>query len=297
MDMTGNKKMPQSLCFFVVLDPTRDSQPALQRALQLARSCERAVIHAFACHWLDESQMGAYHSRHEAKQQDQKQLQRWADEQLSEARQQGLPVELELYWNADWHRGVLDAAAKANADLILKSTFPHSTGQRLLHKTSDYTLIRRAHCPVLLVHEGNDREYQTAVAALDLSGDKAHNQLNGAILLAAHTLSQQTPLTLHVVTALDEGPIVPLEPGWVPIEQTEPNRAELAERFQVSEQQIHIGYGSPKAVLADAVTELEADLLVIGSLARKGISGALLGNTAERVVDSISCDLLIVNAD
>ena len=35
--------------------------------------------------------------------------------------------------------------------------------------------------------------------------------------------------------------------------------------------------------------------VVIGSLARRGISGKLIGNTAEKLLDIVVADLLIVN--
>lgn len=43
--------------------------------------------------------------------------------------------------------------------------------------------------------------------------------------------------------------------------------------------------------------ENRVDLLVMGSVARTGISGLLIGNTAERVVGKIGCSLLAVKPD
>jgi nucleotide-binding universal stress UspA family protein len=41
--------------------------------------------------------------------------------------------------------------------------------------------------------------------------------------------------------------------------------------------------------------ETDPAIVVIGSLARRGINGKLIGNTAEKLLDIVVADLLIVN--
>ena len=47
-------------------------------------------------------------------------------------------------------------------------------------------------------------------------------------------------------------------------------------------------------VSRDQVDALGVDLIVMGTVARSGISGALMGNTAESVLDRIGCAVLAV---
>ena len=50
--------------------------------------------------------------------------------------------------------------------------------------------------------------------------------------------------------------------------------------------------GTPEKVIASAATELGADILVIASLANG--EKPLLGNTAQRVIDEIDIDVLVL---
>ena len=50
-------------------------------------------------------------------------------------------------------------------------------------------------------------------------------------------------------------------------------------------------------VIADAIEEHDVDLLVMGTIARGGIPGFLLGNTAERLFSQINCSVLAIKPD
>lgn len=67
-----------------------------------------------------------------------------------------------------------------------------------------------------------------------------------------------------------------------------------AKKYNINDDHIHITEGDPDDVVEIMAKEIEADLVVIGSVAREGLSGVLLGNTAERIVDRVSCDVLVI---
>jgi universal stress protein E len=52
--------------------------------------------------------------------------------------------------------------------------------------------------------------------------------------------------------------------------------------------------GETREVLVDAVDKLRADVVVIGAVSRGALKRLALGSTAERVLDFVPCDLLIV---
>jgi universal stress protein E len=54
----------------------------------------------------------------------------------------------------------------------------------------------------------------------------------------------------------------------------------------------HLSWGTPWREINRLVQEVHAELLVIGSIGRSGISGMLLGNTAERLLGSCSSSVL-----
>lgn len=50
-------------------------------------------------------------------------------------------------------------------------------------------------------------------------------------------------------------------------------------------------------MLPEIAEQLDAELILLGSLGRTGWSAALIGNTAEQVVDGLHCDLLVLKPD
>lgn len=52
--------------------------------------------------------------------------------------------------------------------------------------------------------------------------------------------------------------------------------------------------GEPEDVIPEFVVAEGIDLVVMGSVARRGIPGFLIGNTAERVLDRLPCSVLVV---
>ncbi|GAB7012409.1 universal stress protein [Halolamina salina] len=58
----------------------------------------------------------------------------------------------------------------------------------------------------------------------------------------------------------------------------------------------HVRAGQPALAIRDAIDELGADLVVMGSHGRSGISRALLGSVAEKVLRKTKIPVLVVDA-
>jgi nucleotide-binding universal stress UspA family protein len=56
----------------------------------------------------------------------------------------------------------------------------------------------------------------------------------------------------------------------------------------------HLPMGSAKKVIPPLAAELRADLIVMGTVARTGISGVIIGNTAETILDQLTCSVLAI---
>ena len=56
----------------------------------------------------------------------------------------------------------------------------------------------------------------------------------------------------------------------------------------------HLGEGPARELIPRVAHEFEAALTVLGTVARQGVAGALLGNTAEAVLDRLDGDLLVL---
>jgi nucleotide-binding universal stress UspA family protein len=51
-------------------------------------------------------------------------------------------------------------------------------------------------------------------------------------------------------------------------------------------------HGDPMVVIPHLVRELDADILTVGTTSRKGIAGLLFGNTAEEILNRVSCSVV-----
>ena len=58
--------------------------------------------------------------------------------------------------------------------------------------------------------------------------------------------------------------------------------------------QVHIMKGEPHKVIPNLAQEMKADLVVMGTVARTGIPGLIMGNTAETILNNIGCSVLAV---
>ena len=75
--------------------------------------------------------------------------------------------------------------------------------------------------------------------------------------------------------------------------------ARLARSFEgrLDEKKIVLQRGEPEAVIPEFVVAEGIDVLVMGTVARSGIPGLLIGNTAERVLRRLPCSVLTVKPD
>ena len=69
------------------------------------------------------------------------------------------------------------------------------------------------------------------------------------------------------------------------------------EDSQAVEPRTHLLKGSPSAIIPNLARTLRVDLIVMGTVARTGIPGLIIGNTAESILRDIDCSLLAVKPE
>jgi universal stress protein E len=70
-----------------------------------------------------------------------------------------------------------------------------------------------------------------------------------------------------------------------------------AVRHHISAEYCHVDMGLPEDVIPKYAEQLDAELVVLGTVGRNGISAALIGNTAEHVIDKLNCDVLAIKPE
>jgi universal stress protein E len=258
----------------VILDPTREEQPAYDRGLQSAHMTG-ARLHLYGC--LGTTQ------QEEASPGNTRRFQALIERSIEKARQEGIECTGELEWAGDWRRQAVAAAARCSASMIFKTYTPHSDVQRQIRTTYDWTLLRLAPCPVLLVKNRHDWKHRRVVAAIYPDAtDEAHQKLNHQIISFAQRFSDAYGSEAHVVVAYQDRNRVP-------------DVAALAETCGVGEAFVHVGEGAPADVIRETARAIDADLILIGTVGRAGIHGTIVGNTSERLLDHTESDVLVLN--
>lgn len=181
-------------------------------------------------------------------------------------------------------------------------------------------LVRKCPCPVWLVHEAQSRNYKTVMAAVDVNYHFSHDentmrrQLNEDVLKSAAEVALLENASLHVVHIYEALPEHMVRDGLMRVnrELMDSALADIKhERGQALEQlvaslhndfdkkslaylkpQTHLVEGNPSAAICRTVEQLKADVVVMGTVARTGIPGILMGNTAEDTIQNLDCTLL-----
>jgi len=263
---------------FVVFDPTRSNQPALERAATIAAEVP-VNLHVFACIFLplDKDVDKAEEVKELIAQQ-----QATLNSAVAPLIDKGIAVTTEVEWEKDWYQAVVRASIRNGADAVLKSSYPHTARQRILNRTSDWTLIRECLCPVLLVKETETSGNRRILAAVDIRAEKgSYEKLNQQIIEFSHRIMDGTNAEVHFINAFQEMKAVP-------------DRNALIENCGVSSDRIHIQIGNPDDVIVARARDLDASLVVVGNSARSGASAMISGNTVEKVLDKLDCDVLSI---
>jgi universal stress protein E len=259
---------------FVIVDPTTGEQPAFERAL-LSAKMTGTRLHLYAC--LTPEVMGNDNDIEERRIKDLLHafLQRCLDV--------GVEAVEERERADDWSRAAVSAAARCGASMIFKNSFEHRDVQRQMRPTSDFTLLRLASCPVLLVKDRRDWSHRRVLAAVNASStDDAHLKLNNLIVSFAQNFTDAYGSDAHFVTAFNDS-------------NHPPQAAEFAASCGAPPEHVHVIKGSAAPVISELADKIEVDLIIIGTVGRSGIKGRVVGNTAEKILDHTEADVLVVN--
>lgn len=213
---------------------------------------------------------------------------------------------------------IIKEVLQGQRDLVMKAAHRDSTLDRLFG-SNDMHLLRNCPCPVWLIKPAEVKSYRRILAAVDSGGEvdkDKKNALNRQILETATSLAHSEFCELHVVhvwqlfgeSALRSGFIrVPKEDLSVYLEEGRQQHLEWlnglmddltawvgSDAVEYAKPKLHLLKGNAREVIPQLAGELGVDLIVMGTLARTGIPGFIMGNTAETILTHIDCSVLAV---
>lgn len=186
-------------------------------------------------------------------------------------------------------------------DLVLKSTHHHGAIQRSLMTNTDWRLLRKCSAPIMLVKPQQWKERGSIVTAIDPMHAKAEqSQLDEKLLTLTQSMAHALNLTPHVFHSY-----FPFVSSLFPMggeseeylsrirHQHETKLNEVTAKHNFDSANIHLSQGELVPSIISYLEKSEANLLVIGSLSRNAIERAIIGNTAEKILENCPCDILV----
>lgn len=265
----------------VVVDSQQSRDLILNRAKMIA-GATRSHLHLLAC------EKGNHHGAYLSDIQD-------------ELVQEGYSVSAQQAWYGSCHKTIIATQHEEGCGLVIKQHLPQTLMKSFL-TPDDWKLLRYCPSPVLIVKTARPWTGGNILAAIDAgNGDVEHRVLHSGIVSHSYDIAALAGGTLHMMSAHP----YPLYSAADPVLQLKESIQALyhdlcktfQDEFDISDDRLHIEEGSADVLIPYVAHKLEAALTVIGSVGRTGLSGALIGNTAEMILDTLDSDVLVLKPD
>lgn len=192
-----------------------------------------------------------------------------------------------------------------------------------LFSSDDKHLLRKCPCPVWMVRPQTGEAFDRILAAVDVDDTfpskelKARQALNEMVIELASSLAVTEFAELHVVhawEAIGESKLRhsafmqrPENEVIAYVDQVRRHHTQLLDTLikkvstklgkdaaDYTKPQLHLPKGSARKVIPMVARELQVDCIVMGTVARTGVPGLFMGNTAETILDQLECSVLAI---
>ena len=196
---------------------------------------------------------------------------------------------------------LIEQVLRDDHDLLVVTSGPDRHSHAIVKR-----LLRKCPCPVFVLRPLPNGE-RRLLAAVDPEPDDAG--LNRMILELAGSLATLLEAELHVVHAwelygeatmrssaflhVDDDEVDAMRRS-VEAEDREAVELLIAEVLGDEQAELHFVEGAAGDVIPMLVDDIGITGLVMGTLARAGVPGLVMGNTAEQILDSVRCSVLAV---
>jgi len=297
-----------------VVDPTTSVQPAMLRAAWLAGKTG-AELELFVCYYNEylsgerlfdspslEKARAEIISGHE------KRLETLAEP----LRNSGLVVKTTALWDHPLHEGIVRHAAAVGADIVFKDTHHHSAVSRALLTNTDWNLIRSCAAPLWLVKPRDVPATPIFVAAVDpLHEHDKPATLDDEILNLGKSLAEATGAELRAFHSYDPRMAIASAtanayiPVSLPFEELEQQVVadhskrfnDIMQKHDIDPENSNLVAGLTHEELPEFCGDIDATVVVMGAVSRNRWKRLFIGATAERTLEHLPCDLLIVKPD
>jgi universal stress protein E len=298
-------------CVLVVVDAASGSRVAVEKAAVLA-SASGARLRLFSCShdprltarlFLSPDSLSA------ARADELRRRRARLEELAAPLKERGLEVDVEVAWDSPLHAGILTEVSLSRPDLVVKEAAWQESLMRRLFTHTDWRLVQACPVPVLLTHQAPWSMPRNVAAAIDPGhpGDPAA-VMDHAILTQAERLAAWLGASLaavHAYLPMDRAMLAAAAAG-MPLSPPEGTagldmRSAAAAAVQsvlaghaVPPESVHLLEGAAIDVVPAWCQSHGTDVLVTGVVSRSRLAEAVVGSTAERLLERVPSDLLTV---
>ncbi len=216
---------------------------------------------------------------------------------------------------------IIREVLRSGHDLVIKAPENPDWLERLFG-SDDMHLLRKCPCPVWLVKHQGPKSYRRILAAVDADEDhpkdelETRHALNQLILQLAGSLALSDFAELHIVHAWRAAGESAMHGAFLRastkeivdyVEQTRlKHEASLqnivremvgnagSDAVEFLKPQSHLLKGSARKEIPALAKQIDADLVVMGTVGRTGVPGFFMGNTAESILEQMDCSVLAI---
>jgi len=283
-------------------DPPANSKRALKRALQLARANEAELTIASVIEEFPRSMNQLQKTFRQLQEQELQSL-------LRELSTEGINIKTSQLIGTPFLQIIRQVMQKGH-DLLIKPAGGRGGVSSMLFGSTDLHLLRKCPCPVWIIKPTQRKKYARILAAVDPDpGEKANVELNSLILDLASSLARRENSQLHIVHAWSMLYESALRNGRANLPSGEIDRLlrdtrkthekwldELLSGYDMQGLpfKVHLLKGDPGEVIPGLAEKKKVELIIMGTVARTGIPGFFIGNTAEKTLAEVDCSVLAV---
>lgn len=205
---------------------------------------------------------------------------------------------------------VIREVMRGGHDLVLRVAKGKDSRRRGFFGTTAIRLLRQCPCAVWLVSPTTTPRFQHVLGCIDTpTTEDSEAELDDQIYELASSISRYHDGRFSIVHAwsvlyrrllknrMRAEDFVGLE------KQTHDQTAKLVSKFlekhgsNISANNVHLINGEPPVSIENFIRQNDVDLVVMGTVGRSGLSGTVIGNTAEQILDRIECSVLAIKPD
>jgi len=242
--------------------------------------------------------------------------QEWLEDTVNSVATDGVSIDTRVLVGKPFIE-IIRQVLRNDHDLIIKCANADSDLQELLFSSTDKHLMRKCPCPVWIIKPTERQKYVRILAAVDQDPEEPiKDALNRQILEMSTSMALAEYSEAHIVHAWEVfGEALLRSHNWdfseaefeAMLEEEATSRRLWLENLvmnygtstdtnnaDVLDLHLHVVKGPAQFVVSELARELAVDLVVMGTVARTGIDGFFMGNTAESILGQLDCSVLTI---